>query len=143
MSTEIEAKSTKLERTFDGKKVRLSKTELSQALAPIFATFPGLEMGSETFNAYYMMLCDLDANKLAMAVIRACQAHKYPTQLVTVAAIREAYDGNRRMPGPSSEVDPETLPPVPAKMFHLDPDEDYRQRMERLRQTRGWDKYYA
>lgn len=142
MTNEI-VKGTKQELAWNGKRIRLSKEELSQALAPIFATFPGLEMGKETFNAYYMMLCDLDADKLVVAVIQACQAHKYPTQLVTVAVIREAYDDMRRAPGPRNDVDPMILPPVPEKMFRLDPEEDYQQRMDRLRQTRGWDKYYA
>jgi hypothetical protein len=113
------------------------------ALAPMFATFPGLEMGAETFNAYYMMLCDLDPNKLAVAIIQACQAHKYPTQLVTVAAIREAYDDNRRAPGPRSDTNPELLPDVPTRLFRLPEDEDRKQRLERLRVTRNWEKYYG
>lgn len=133
----------KQDLAFNGKSVRLSKEELSKALAPIFATFPGLEMGAETFNAYYMMLCDLEPNKLAAAVILACQAHKYPTQLVTVAAIREAYDGTRQTPGPRSEVDPKTLKPIPTTFYRLDPEEDRKQRMERLRMTRNWDKLYS
>lgn len=139
---EIE-KVEKQELAWNGRSIRLSKEELSLALAPIFATFPGLEMAADTFNAYYMMLCDLDPNKLVAAVIQTCQAHKYPTQLVTIAAIREAYDSNRRPPGPWSDIDPHDLPDIPTKMFRLDPDEDKRQRMERLRMTRHWDKYYS
>jgi hypothetical protein len=142
MTNEIERSKGQIERTFDGKRVRTSKAQLFKALAPIFASFPGLEMPDATFNAYHMMLADLDPDKLAMAVIEACKAHKYPTQLITVAAIREAYDGARRVPGPRHDVDPATLPPVPTKMFRLDDAEDYQQRMERLRQTRKW-KYDA
>lgn len=142
MSNEIKIVDAPLARTFEGKRVRTSKAQLSKALALIFAAFPGVEMPDATFNAYHMMLADLDPDKLAVAVIHACQAHKYPTQLVTVAAIREAYDDMRRPPGPHSEVDPALLPSVPPKMFRLDPEEDRQQRLERLRQTRGWDKYY-
>jgi hypothetical protein len=142
MSNEIEKHQGQIERAWNGRAIRTSKAELSQALAPIFATFPGLEMKPETFNAYYMMLCDLDANKLAVAVLQACQAHEYPTQLVTVAAIRKAYDGEQRAPGPRSDVDPHTLKPVPQRMFRLDPDEDRRQRMAQLKRTQKWDKLY-
>lgn len=139
----IASTENEIERTYDGKRVRTSKAQLSQALAPMFAIFPGLEMGTGTFSAYYMMLCDLEPNRLAVAVIQACQAHKYSTQLVTVAAIRECYEQGSAPPGPRSDVDPATLPPVPSKMFRLDPEEDRRQRLELLRQTKGWDKYYA
>src|SRR5687768_2328496 len=113
MSNEIEKHQGQIERAWNGKRVRTAKDELLKALAPMFVTFPNLEMSDETFNAYYMMLCDLDANKLAVAVLRACQAHEYPTQLVTVAAIRKAYEGEQRAPGPRSDVDPRTLKPVP------------------------------
>jgi hypothetical protein len=108
------------------------------ALAPMFATFPGLKMEADTFNAYYMMLCDLDPDKLAVAVVQACQAHEYPTQLVTVAAIRKVYEANERAPGPSSNVPDHIRKAMPDRMFKLDPDEDRKQRMERLRQTRNW-----
>lgn len=137
MSNEIE-KAGKQELTFDGKRVRTGKEQVLQALASMFMAFPNLEMSDATFNAYYMMLADLDPNKLAVAVIQACQAHKYPTQLVTVAAIREAYDGNRQAPGPRSDVDPRDLPDIPQRMFRLDPEEDRRQRMAQLRRTRNW-----
>lgn len=135
--------SNEIERTFEGKRVRTSKAQLSKALAPIFATFPGIEMLDATFNAYHMMLADLDPDRLAAAVIQACQAHKYPTQLITVAAIRECYEQKSEAPGPRNDVDPSLLPDAPRKMFRLDDDEDRRQRLERLRQTRNWGKYYA
>lgn len=138
MTDEIELHKGQIERTWSGKAVRTSKAELSQILAPIFATFPGLEMGTETFNAYHMMLCDLDPNKLAGAVVHACQAHEYPTQLVTVAAIRKAYEGEQQPPLARSDVDPTKLKPVPGKMFRLDSDEDKRQRMAQLRRTKDW-----
>jgi hypothetical protein len=127
-----------IERTFEGKRVRTSKEQLHTALGPMFAMFPNLEMGEKTFNAYYMMLADLDPNRLAVAVVQACQAHEYPTQLITVAAIRKAYEQDARPPGPSNDIDPTQLKPIPDKMFRLDPEEDKRQRLERLRQTRGW-----
>jgi hypothetical protein len=143
MTNAITKAKNELDRTFDGKRIRTSKEQLSRALAPMFTAFPGLEMSAQTFNTYHMMLCDLDPNRLAVAIVQACQAHKFPTQLVTVAAIRECYEQDSAPPGPRSDVDPATLPPIPSKMFRLDPEEDRRQRMELLRQTRGWDKYYA
>lgn len=143
MSNEITRAQHGALQTWDGKRARTSKEDLLKALAPMFVAFPGLEMSDETFNAYHMMLADLDPNKLAVAVVRACQAHEYPTHLVTVAAIRKAYDGEQRAPGPASPVDPHTLKPVPTEFFRLDPEEDRRQRLERLRQTRHWEKYYA
>lgn len=140
---EIDHDPQAIERTFDGKRVRTSKAELSRALAPMFTAFPGVEMSAETFNTYHMMLCDLDPNKLAVAIVQACQAHKYSTQLVTVAAIRECYEQDCHIPGPRNDVDPATLPDIPTKMFRLSEDEDRRQRLERLRQTKNWNKYYA
>lgn len=143
MSNEIERSGGKIERTWDNKRVRTSREQLVKALAPMFAMFPNLDMGDETFSAYYMMLCDLDPDKLAVAVVKACQAHEYPTHLITVAAIRKAYDADQRTPGPRSDVDPATRKPVPQKMFRLDPEEDRRQRMAQLRRTEKWGKYYA
>lgn len=143
MSNEITRTQENALRTWDGKRVRTSKEDLLKALAPMFAAFPQIEMGDETFNAYYMMLADLDPDKLAAAVVMACRAHEYPMQLVTVAAIRKAYDAERQTPGPRSDVDPRTLKPVPSTMFRLDEEEDRQQRMERLRMTQGWGKYYA
>ncbi len=143
MTNEIERSKGQIERAWNDKAIRTSKVELSQALAPIFATFPGLEMSAETFSAYYMMLCDLDPNKLARAVVMACQAHEYPTHLITVAAIRKAYEGEQITPGPRNDVDLLALKPVPTKMFRPDSDEDRRQRLERLRITKNWGKYYS
>ena len=144
MSNEIEKQQQgQIERAWDGKRVRTEKEHLLKALAPMFVAFPNLEMSDETFSAYYMMLCDLDPNKLAVAVMRACQAHEYPTQLITVAAIRKAYDGEQQAPGPASPVDPHKLKPVPTRMFRLDDEEDRRQRMAQLKRTKGWEKLYS
>lgn len=143
MSNEITRAQGNALQTWDGKRVRTSKEDLLKALAPMFVAFPGLEMSNETFSAYYMMLADLEPNKLAVAILRACQAHEYPTHLVTVAAIRKAYEGEQQAPGPRNDVDPRTLKAIPTEMFRLDPDEDRRQRLERLRQTKGWSRYYA
>ena len=143
MSNEIEKHQNQIERTWNGKRVRVSKEELLKALAPMFVAFPNLEMSDETFNAYYLMLADLDANKLAVAILRACQAHEYPTHLVTVAAIRKAYEGEQQAPGPASPVDPAKLKPVPTRMFRLDPEEDKAQRMAQLRRTEKWSKLYS
>jgi len=142
MSNEITRVQNGALQTWDGKRVRTSKEDLLKALAPMFVAFPGLDMSDETFNAYYMMLADLDADKLANAIMRACQAHEYPTQLVTVAAIRKAYDGEQQAPGPRNDVDPRTLKPVPTTFFRLPDDEDKAQRMAQLRRTEKWSKLY-
>lgn len=142
MSNEIMRQDGAL-RTWDNKPVRTSKEELLKALAPMFATFPGLEMGEETFNAYYMMLADLDPNSLAVAVVQACKAHEYPTHLITVAAIRKAHDETRQTPGPRNDVDPAKLPAIPRKMYRPDPEVDRAERMQRLRETQKWDKFYG
>ncbi len=142
MADEIELRRGEIERTYNGKRVRTSKEQLARILAPMFATFQGLSMSDETFSMYHKLLADLDPSKLEAAVMIACGAHKYPTQLITVAAIREAFEGEQRAPGPRSDIDPRTLPPVPHKMFRLPDDEDRQQRLERLRQTRKWDKLY-
>jgi hypothetical protein len=143
MSNDIEKHRNQLDRTWNGKRVRTAKNELLEALAPMFVAFPNLEMSDETFNAYYLMLCDLDADKLAVAVLNACQAHEYPTQLITVAAIRKAYESEQRAPGPRSEKALTELPSVPARMFRLDAEDDRRERMERLKRTEKWSRYYA
>jgi hypothetical protein len=137
MSNELELYE-KQELTFDGKRVRTSKEQLSMALAPMFVAFSGLKMDDETLNAYHMMLADLDPNKLAVAVVKACQAHEYPTHLITVAAIRKAYDEEQRAPGPEGGIPAEERKFVPTKMYRLDPEADKRERMERLRRTKGW-----
>lgn len=124
--------------TWDGKRVRTSKAQLSRALAPMFAAFPNLEMGDETFNAYYMLLADLDPDKLAAAVVQACQTHEYPTQLITVAAIRKAYQAETRAPGPWSDVDQRALPPLRTKFHRLPDDQDREERRMRLAMTKGW-----
>lgn len=143
MSNEIERSNGQVARTFDGKRIRTSREQLVKALAPMFVAFPNLDMPDETFNAYYMMLSDLDPDRLAAAVMKACQAHEYPTHLITVAAIRKAYDAEQRAPGPRNDVDPATLKPVPMKMHRAPEEEDRRQRMAQLRRTEKWSRYYA
>lgn len=143
MTNDIEKYQGQIEHTWNGKRVRTAKEELLKALAPMFVAFPNLEMSDETFNAYHMMLCDLDPNKLASAVVLACQAHEYPTHLITVAAIRKAYEGEQVTPGPRNDVDLLALKPVPTRMFRLDSDEDRRQRLERLRMTKNWGTFYS
>ncbi len=142
MTDEIQKSNNEIEYTAGGKRIRASRDDVVRALAPMFAFFPNLEMKEETFNVYYMTLCILAPDKLAAAVVAACEAHKYPTQLITVAAIREAYDDEQRTPGPRNDVDLLALKPVPTRMFRLDSDEDRQQRLERLRMTKNWDKHY-
>lgn len=136
MSNEIQRADAAIERTWDGKRVRTSREQLVKALAPMFVAFPNLEMSDETFSAYYMMLCDIAPDVLAVAVLKACKAHEYPTHLITAAAILKQIE--TRTPGPRSDIDPAGRKPIPMKMFRLPEDEDKRQRLERLRQTKGW-----
>lgn len=128
----------KQELAWNGKPVRNSEEEVTVILAPMFALFPQTNADDKTFELYVRMLRDVDPGVLADAVLKAMNACKF---LPTVAEIRECME--LRTPGPRSDVDPSTLPPVPQKFFRLDPDEDRRQRLERLRQTKNWDKYYA
>lgn len=143
MSNEIQKSNNAIEYTAGGKRIRASKDDVVRALAPMFAFFPNLTMGEETFNAYYMTLCILDPDKLAAAVVAACEAHQYPTQLITVAAIRKAYDDEQRAPAARNDVALGDLKPVPQNMFRLEEDVDRRERMERLRRTEKWSRYYA
>lgn len=141
MNSEIELHKGEVARTWDGKRIHTSREQCVKALAPMFVAFPNLEMSDETFNAYYMMLADLDPDKLAAAVVKACQAHEYPTHLITVAAIRKAAAIDERIPGPRSEGTLDLSRLQPSKMFRLSPEEDKRERMERLRRTKDW--HYA
>lgn len=125
------------ELAWNGKPVRNTEAEVTAILAPMFALFPNTAADGSTFEIYVRMLRDVDRETLAVAVLQAMNTCKF---LPTVAEIREFIP--QRGAGPHSDVDPATLPPIPAKMFRLDPDEDRRQRLERLRQTKGWDKYY-
>lgn len=147
MKNEIERSGGEIERASNGKRVCTSRDELLQALAPIFATFPEInKMSNETFNAYYMMLSDIDPDRLAQAVLDACQDHEYPRDLITPAAIRKHLP-EKREPGPRSESENNYILPEPPhggfKMFRLSAEEDKRQRMELLRMTSKWGNKYA
>jgi hypothetical protein len=135
MSNEIIKHKDEL-RTWDDKRVRISKEELLKALSPMFVTFPGLEMPDETFAAYYMMLSDLQPDRLVKAVLKACSLHEYPTQLITVAAIRKAYESEQRAPENKSLADYSNAP-VRTKMYQPSKEEDERQRRAQLRQRGG------
>lgn len=131
-------KSGKQELAWNNKPVRSTDEEIVICLAPMFALFPQTKADKSTVAAYVMMLRDIAPDKLAAAVLKAMGTCKF---LPTVAEIREQLE--LKAPGPRNDVDPRTLKPVPPTMFRLDPDEDRRQRLERLRQTKHWDKYYA
>lgn len=134
---EIE-KAGKQELAWNGKPVRSTEAEITVILAPMFALFPNTSADGNTFGVYVQMLRDVDPETLSHAVLNAMNSCKF---LPTVAEIREFIP--RRGAGPHSHADPTTLPDVPAKMFRLPEDEDRRQRLERLRQTKDWGKYYA
>jgi hypothetical protein len=128
-------KADKQELAWNGKPVRNSKEEVEVILGPMFALFPQTGADKNTVAVYVKMLRDIDPQTLADAVLKAMNSCKF---LPTVAEIREQIPV--RAPGPHSEVE---RGPVPVKMHRLDPDEDRRQRMERLKQTKNWDRYYG
>lgn len=140
MSNAIEQYAPKLV-AFNGKAARSTDEEITIALGPIFVAFPKMsaDFTDETLGLWKVMLRDLEPKALAAAVFAALAVCKFPP---TIADIRE-HVPSPQAPGPASPVDPAKLKAIPTEMFRLDPDEDRRQRMERLRQTKGWGKYYA
>lgn len=128
----------KQELAWNGRRVRSTDDEIIRILAPMFTLFPQTKADKNTVGIYVMMLRDVAPDVLANAVLKAMNTCKF---LPTVAEIREQIDS--RAPGPRSDVDPAELPSIPNKMFRLDPEEDKRQRLERLRMTKGWSRYYA
>lgn len=126
--------------TFNGQRVRATDEQILMAIGPIFAAYPNAKVTDEMLSLYKMMLRDIEPEVLARAVLAAIAVCKFPP---TIADIREQVELTKRTPGPQSHVDPHELKPVPVKMFRLDPDEDKRQRMEQLRRTEKWSKYYV
>lgn len=125
------------ELAWNGKCVRSTDEQIVEIIGPMFALFGGSKSSKEMVAAYVMMLRDVAPDKLSDAVLKAMNSCKF---LPTVADIREQLESHP--PGPRNDVDPMLLPDIPRKMFRLDPEEDLRQRLERLRQTRNWDKKY-
>lgn len=136
---EIE-KVCKQELAWNGKRIKSSDEEIVRILAPVFASFPQTKADKNTVDNYVMMLRDIAPDVLADAVLRVKATCKF---FPTIAEIREQAEGSKREPGPRNDVDPSTLPDIPTKFFRLPDDEDRRQRLERLRQTKNWDKYYV
>lgn len=128
----------KQELAWNNKPVRSTDEQIVTILGPMFALFPQTKADKNTVAVYVMMLRDLDPQALAAAVLKAMNVCKF---LPTVAEIREQLE--TRAPGPRNDVDPRQLKPVPSQMFRLDEDEDRRQRMARLAQTKGWGKFYS
>ncbi len=127
------------ELAWNGKSVQASDEEIVKILAPMFASFPQTKADKNTVDNYVSMLRDIAPDALAAAVLRVKATCKF---FPTIAEIRDAAEIGKREPGPRSDVDPTKLKDVPRKMFRLDPEEDRRQRMERLKQTKTWDRYY-
>ena len=130
-------KVSKQELAWNGRSVKATDEQIIEIIGPMFALFSSSKITSDMVGAYVMMLRDVAPDRLAAAVLKAMNTCKF---LPTVADIREQLES--RAPGPRNDVDPTTLPDIPQRMFRLDPEEDKRQRMERLRQTKGWSKYY-
>lgn len=131
-------KASKQELAWNGKPARSTEEEITVILAPMFAAFPNTNADDATFEIYVRMLRDVDPQTLSAAVLKAMNSCKF---LPTLSEIREQIE--HRAPGPSSNVDPAQLKPVPQRMFRLDPEEDRRQRMAQLRRTQKWDRYYS
>jgi hypothetical protein len=131
-------KAGKQELCWNGKPARCSEEEAVVILAPLFAAFPNTNADDATFEIYVKMLRDLAPDVLSTAVLKAMNSCKF---LPSLAEIREQVE--RRAPGPHSEANLNKRTPVPGKMFRLDADEDRRQRLERLRETKNWDRYYS
>lgn len=127
------------ELAWNGKRVQSCDEEIVRILAPMFSSFPQTKADRNTVDNYVQMLRDIAPDVLADAVLKVKATCKF---LPTIAEIREQAEGEKRAPGPRSDVDPKTLPNIPTTFFRLPEDEDKRQRMERLRMTRGWAKYY-
>jgi hypothetical protein len=125
------------ELAWNDKPVKSTDEEITRILAPMFAAFPQTKADKFTVDSYVEMLRDIAPDRLAAAVKKVRATCKF---LPTVAEIREQLES--RPPGPRSDVDPHTLKPVPTTFFRLPDDEDKKQRMERLRMTRGWSRYY-
>jgi hypothetical protein len=131
----------KKELAFNGRSAKSSDAEIILALGPIYVAWPKFRKEKEFVNLLCLMLRDIPPDKLAAAVMTVVETSKFEP---TVAHIREAYEAAQRTPGPQSEVSQEQLEkPIPTEMYRLDPEEDKRQRMERLRQTKGWGRFYA
>ncbi len=131
-------KSQPQQLAWNGKPIRSTDEQMLVCLAPMFALFPQTKADKNTVAAYLMMLRDIEPEALAAAVLRAMGVCKF---LPTVAEIREQLE--TQIPGPRHDVDLLTLKPVPTRMFRLDSAEDRRQRLERLRITKNWGKYYS
>lgn len=108
-------------------------------LKNLFAAFPSSHPTEQTFNVYLETLADVPFEKLEAAakqIIRDGGA--FPPSVGDLIKIIKLA------PGASSPTSQERLEkPIPQQFFRLDPEEDRRQRLERLRQTAGWSKYYA
>ncbi len=130
----------KQELAWNGKRVQASEEEIVKILAPMFASFPTTKADRNTVDNYVSMLRDIAPDVLAAAVLRVKATCKF---FPTIAEIRDAAELGKREPGPRSDVDPTKLKDVPVKMFRLPEDEDRRQRLERLRETKEWSRFYG
>jgi hypothetical protein len=128
-------KHQKQELTWDNKPVRNTVEEVVTILAPMFAMFSTSKVDDNTVDAYVMMLRNVDPDVLRPAVLQAMNTCKF---LPTVAEIRE-YIAANVLPGPNASTPKAQMEkPIPQKMFRLPDEEDKKQRMARLKRTRGW-----
>jgi hypothetical protein len=125
---------------WNGRPIKSTDEQIASILNPMFDTYPSAKKNENMVDMYVKMLRDIDPVSLAQAVLQAMAGSEF---LPTIAAIRKAYESEQRPPGPRNDVDPRTLKDIPERTFRLDPEEDKRQRMERLRQTKGWGSKYA
>jgi hypothetical protein len=125
-----------IERAWNGKPVRSSDEQIILILRPMFASFPQAKVNEDMSDMYVKMLRDIDPMSLANAVLHAMEFAEF---LPTIGAIRKAYEETKRTPAAASRTPQAQMEKrIPGTMFRLDPEEDRRQRMERLRQTKNW-----
>jgi hypothetical protein len=125
---------------WNGRPIKSTDEQIASILMPMFDTYPSAKRNDNMVDMYVKMLRDIDPVSLAQAVLQAMAGSEF---LPTIAAIRKAHEETKRAPGPSSQSETSQRRFAPSKTFRLDPEEDKRQRMERLRQTRHWGDKYA
>lgn len=113
----------------------MNKLEL---LENLFAAFPSSHPTQQTFNVYLETLENVPADELAVAVKQIIRdGGAFPP------SAGDLIKATSRAPGPGVPTPQRQMNrPIPTTFYRLDPEEDKRQRMERLRMTKNWDRYY-
>lgn len=126
--------------TWDGKRIKSSDEQIVAILQPVFETYPNFKVTDAMLDMYVRQLQYIDPVDLAQAVMKAVRVSEFAP---TIATIIKCHEESKQAPGPRSEVDLSDRRPLPMKMFRLPDDEDRAQRLERLKQTKNWDRNYG